>query len=242
MNAACCPASWHATSAGFRPDFRAGASSLGELIHVCGDGRIGNIQDFRRAAIIRLDLENFCAGITLGKFEDVREVRTTPGIDALRIIAYDRDVVMFCGQQINQIALELVRVLIFVHKNELKPSLILFAHHGIVLQKFQPQREQVVEIHSVCRALAGDVTLMLVGDLFNELGEITELAIHQILDGFMRVGRERENFVQHRWLGKMFILLVNLRVGHARLDQILRVVAVKNREIFSIADRIRVQA
>ena len=117
----------------------------------------------------------------------------------------------------------------------------MFAHIGIFLQQFQPEREQVVEVHRVRRALAGVITFLLIGDLFGERGKITELAFDKFFDGFVRVGRERKNFVQHVGLRKMFVLLVNLRVGHARLDQILCVVAVEDREIALAAERVRVQ-
>ena len=63
------------------------------------------------------------------------------------------------GEQVNQVALELVRVLIFVHEDELEPALVMFAHVGVVLQQLEPEREQVVEIHRVRRALAVGVTL-----------------------------------------------------------------------------------
>ena len=119
---------------GFHTGLARGREFLGKLIHICGDGGIGDIQDFRRAAVIRFNLEHVRARIALGKFQDVREVRAAPRVDALRVVADHRDVVMLRGQQINQIALELVRVLIFVHENELEPALILFPHLGVVLQ------------------------------------------------------------------------------------------------------------
>ena len=56
----------------------------------------------------------------------------------------------------------------------------------------------------------------------------------------MRVGRERKNFVQHVRLGKMLVFLINLRIRHAGLDQILRVVAVEDGEIFLVAERVGV--
>jgi hypothetical protein len=80
------------------------------------------------------------------------------------------------GEQVNQVALELVRVLIFVHEDELEAALVMFAHVGVLLQQLEPEREQVVEIHRVGRAFAGDVTLLHVGDLAGEL-EITELLL-----------------------------------------------------------------
>jgi hypothetical protein len=66
----------------------------------------------------------------------------------------------FCarGQQINQVALKLVRVLILVHEHELEAPLIQFAHVGVFLQQLEPEHEQIVEIHRVGGELAGDVT------------------------------------------------------------------------------------
>ena len=87
------------------------------------------------------------------------EIRAAPGVDALRVVADDRDVVMPRGQQVNQVALELVRVLVFVHEDELEAALVMFAHVGVLLQQLEPEREQVVEIHRVRRALALGVTL-----------------------------------------------------------------------------------
>ncbi len=159
MNAACCAASTHATSAGLRPDLRDGRERLGELIHVRGDGGVGDLENFRRAAVIGFDLEHLRAGITLGKFEDVREVRAAPGVNALRVVAHHRDVVVARGQQVNQIALELVRVLILVHEDELEAALVMFAHLGVVLKELEPEREQVVKIHRVRRALAFGVKI-----------------------------------------------------------------------------------
>ncbi len=163
---------------GFCAGLTRGRKFLCKLVHVRGDGGVRDVKDFRRAAVIRFDLENLCAGITLRKFQDVREVRAAPGVDALRVVADDHDVMMLRGEQVNQVALELVRILIFVHEDELKSALVMFAHFGIVLQQFQPQREQVVEVHRVRGTFAGDVTLLLVGNLLDELGEITELAVH----------------------------------------------------------------
>ena len=124
------------------------------------------------------------------KFEDVLEIRAAPGVDALRVVAHDGDVVMPFGEQVNQVALELVRVLVFVHENELEPALVMFAHVGVLLQQPEPEREQVVEIHRVGRAFAGGVTLLHVGDLPGDLLEIIELLLENFGGGLVRVDRE----------------------------------------------------
>ena len=74
-------------------------------------------------------------------------------------------------QQIDQLALELVRVLIFVHQDELKPPLVMFAHVRMVVQQFQPQHQQIVEIHRVRRAFARRVTLLHVRNLLGASSE-----------------------------------------------------------------------
>jgi hypothetical protein len=75
---------------------------LGKLVDVGRDGGIGQAQDFRRAAVVGFDAINDGFGITLGKLEDVLEMRAAPGVDALGIIAHDHDVVVARGQQIDQ--------------------------------------------------------------------------------------------------------------------------------------------
>ncbi len=220
---------------------------LGKLIHVRGDGGVGDVEDFRRAAVIGFDLENLRAGITLGEFEDVREIRAAPGVDALGVVADHRDVVMARGQQVNQIALELVRVLVFVHEDELEAALVMFAHVGVVLKELEPEREQVVEIHRVGRALALGVKVGQAGNFLIQIAvalvpveQINELLVQQFADGFVRVDGEGENFIQHVRFGEMRAFGFDFGVGDAGLDQILGVVAVKNGEIAPVTERVGV--
>ena len=87
---------------------------LGELLQVGGDGGVGRVEDLRRAAVVRFNLVSLGRWITLLEFEDVREVRPAPGVDALRVVAHDHDVVVARREQVNQVALEFVRVLILI--------------------------------------------------------------------------------------------------------------------------------
>ena len=72
------------------------------------------------------------------------------------------------GEQVNQIALEPVGVLVFVHENELEAPLVLFADGGMVGQEVEPKDEQVVEIHGVGGAFAFGVTGLQGDDLRRE--------------------------------------------------------------------------
>jgi len=46
-------------------------------------------------------------------------------------------------EQVDEVALELVRVLVFIHEDELEPPLVMLPHLGLLLQQPQPLREQV---------------------------------------------------------------------------------------------------
>ena len=227
---------------GFQAGLARGRQVLGKLVHVGGDGGVGHVEDFRRAAVVGFNLEHFRAGIPLRKVEDVGEIRAAPGVDALRVVAHHHDVVMPRGEQVNQVPLQLVGVLVLVHENELKPALVMFPQVGVVLQQLEPKDEQVVEIHRVGRAFAVGVTGGQRGDLGRELREMIELAGEQFCDRLVGVAGERKNFVQHVQLGEMRAFRFNFRVGNAGLDQVLRIVAVQDGEIALVAERFGVQA
>ncbi len=127
---------------------------LGELVDVRRDRGVRDGKNLRRAAVIDLDLVNLRAGIALGKFEDVAEVRAAPRVDALRIVAHHHHVLVLRAEQIDEVALELVRVLVFVHENELEAALVTLAHVLVLLQELEPEREQIVEVHHVRGLLA----------------------------------------------------------------------------------------
>ena len=233
----------HARDQGrFHAGLARGRQFLGKLIAVGGDGGVGDLEDLGRAAVIGLDLEHPGPGITIRELQDVQEIRPAPGVDALRVVAHHHDVLVARGEQVDEVALQLVGVLIFVHEDELKAALVMFAHVGMVLQQLQPQRQQVVEVHAVGGALAGNVTLLQVGDLFGELLEVAELRGHDFFGGPVGVDGERKDFVEHLGLGKMRAFDFDAGVGHAGLDEILGVVAVQNGEVAMITEQIGVRA
>ena len=98
-------------------------------------------------------------------------MRAAPGVDALGIVAHDHDVLVARGQQINQIALDFVGVLVFVHQDELEPALKFSADFAVFPQEFEPEGEQVVEVHAVGRFFAVGVFLLQGADLRSEGGE-----------------------------------------------------------------------
>ena len=149
--------------AGHQHRFRARLAGRGQILCELPDVRrdcgVGHVQYFRCAAVIRFYLVNFCVRMPFGKLHDVLEVRSAPRVDALGVVAHHHDVVMPRPQQVDQLGLQLVCVLVFIHQYELEPALILFGDCRIVPQQSQPQIEQVIKIHRVRGLFARDVAL-----------------------------------------------------------------------------------
>ena len=221
----------------FQAGFPGRRQFFGELAGIMGDNRVGDLQDFRRAPVIGFDFKDFGARVPLGEIEDIGKIGPAPRIDTLRIVAHHRDIVMPGGEQIDQIALELVRILIFVHQDELETALVMFANIREVLQQFEPEREQIVKVHRVARFFAGQVTLMQIGNLLGELIKITELPREQIPDGLMRIRDQRKNFVQDIRFGEIRAFGFNFGIGEAGFDEVFAVIAIKDGKIALIAQR-----
>src|SRR6266699_2966624 len=91
-----------------------------ELLNVRGDGRVRDLQNFRDAAVIHLDLKHPRLRIAFWKFENVLKIRAAPRVNRLRIIAHDHQVPVITSESIDEVGLDLVRILIFIDENELK--------------------------------------------------------------------------------------------------------------------------
>ena len=94
-----------------------------ELLRIRGDDGVGAVENLRCAAVVCLDLEHLGAVVPVGELEHVAEVGATPRVDALRVVADRHDVVVPTAEQVDQLALHLVRVLVFIHEDELEPRL-----------------------------------------------------------------------------------------------------------------------
>ena len=96
---------------------------LFKLLRVAGDDGVGAVENLRCAAVVCLDLEHLSVLVALREFEHVAKVCTAPRVDALRVVANRHDVVMPTAEQVDQFALYVVRVLIFVDEDKLKLGL-----------------------------------------------------------------------------------------------------------------------
>ena len=93
---------------------------LAKLLNIGRDRRVRDFENFRDATIIHLDLKYVGVWVALRKFENVLEIRAAPRVDRLRVVAHHHHVSVIQREQINEVSLDLVRVLIFIDKDELK--------------------------------------------------------------------------------------------------------------------------
>ncbi len=206
------------------------AQLLLKLLHVRRDGRIRHCQHLRHAPVVQLDLEDLRIRIPLRKREDVFKIRAAPRVDRLRIIAHHHQVAMLARQRVDEVRLDLVRILILVHEDELKLPPIETRHLRMLLQHPQRLLQQVVEIHRVRRLLLLLVARVHPFDLLQQRQEIRELLRQHLVHRPLRVDRETEEIRQHIRLREPNLLRINPRTRHHRRDQIPLILPIQNRE------------
>ena len=116
----------------------------------------------------------------VGELEHVAEVRAAPRVDALRVVADRHDVVVSTAEQVDQRALHLVGVLVFVDEDELELGLIRGSRLLVFLQQAQPLGEQVVKVHHAVGHLALGVCGVRPADLIGERVKIGVPFLHHL--------------------------------------------------------------
>ena len=142
-------------------------------------------------------------------------------------------------QQVNQVALQLVRVLVFIHQDELEAPLVLLADLLMLLHQLEPERQQVVEVHRVRRPLARGITLLDVRNLRRQMLEVVVLLLQHLRNRLVRVDRQRKDVPQHLGLREPRRLHIHFRLRHAGGDQVLGVLAVHDGKVPLVAEQVR---
>ena len=119
------------------------------LVYILMNERVSGIDDGLGRAVVLLKFEEFGVGINLPEIEDVADVGTAEGIDALRIVAHHADVVLRFSQTLNEQELDVVRILVLIDQNILELLLVFLADFGTEVHEPQHVDEQVVEVHGI---------------------------------------------------------------------------------------------
>ncbi len=110
---------------------------------------MGCLQDIGCGSVVLLQLDYLSIPEILLKFQDISDVRTSPLVDALVIVAYHAYVIMRLSQHLYESILDLVGILIFVHHYVSEPALIFQQHSFIFLKKLHGIEKQVVKVHGI---------------------------------------------------------------------------------------------
>ena len=201
-----------------------------ELIFVVLDDRIGEAEDVFGRAIILLQTHDGGLGIVALKREDVADVGSAKGVDALRVVAHDTDVFMLRREHLGQGILGAVGILVFVDV-EVRPTLLVFLQDlRFLLEEFDGMEQEVVEVDGV-----GAAEGLLIGSV-EERGFFLRQR-----SGHAGVGFGRDHLVfgagdERPQRPHSELLRVDVVAFHQRAQQAFGVVGVVDREIAGEAE------
>src|SRR6476620_9026332 len=203
---------------------------LAKLLLVRTNGCIGDLENLGNAAIIGLNLEDLGLRVLFGQFEDVLEVCTPPRVNALSVIAYDHDVAVAAGNEFDKFGLEVIGVLIFIHKEMLK---LLLVERGDIIRcakKFQSLRKKIVKVHGIRLLLADFIDVLCTGDLFGKREKVLVVGRKHLDNRKARVHSVAENISQDLRLWKSTVSCSQSLVSKNACDQFILILAIHDRK------------
>ena len=104
------------------------------------------------------------------------KVGAAPGVNRLRVVAYDHDIAMLACEQVDQIGLDFVRILVLVDEDELELPSIKRGDVFMLLHHRQRLFEQIIKIDGVGRFFLFLVARVNVGDFFEQRQKVRKLS------------------------------------------------------------------
>ena len=148
---------------GFPSPFKPGEKAFGVfLLSVLDDG-VGKVQNGLAGTVVLLELDDPGPGKEFGKLKDVSEIRPAEGVNRLGVVPHHHDVLVVFGHEADDLGLEGVGVLVFVHHDEGEAAPHLPAHLGEGLEHPVPVNEEVVVVHELVFLLVAVVVLKEAG-------------------------------------------------------------------------------
>ena len=155
-------------------------------------------------------------------------VRLPKTVDALRVVADDADVLLLLGQKIDQRKLQRVRVLVFVDEDVFEPVVVFLAHLCLRLAKqSNGLDQQIVEIECVRDDEAARHTSETLSQSRPRFSSVCSTCDANISTSSPRFFAAADR-VSHDTRDDLFF--VEAEVLDARLDHLLRIVGVVDRE------------
>ena len=113
------------------------------------DERVRGAEDEVRRAVVLLQLDHRGIRKVRLEFQNVRRLRAAPAVDGLVVVAHDRDVALLVGEQRDEVELQAVRVLEFVHHDVAELPLPALAHIAVLAKQPHREQEQIIKVHRV---------------------------------------------------------------------------------------------
>ena len=101
---------------------------------------VGEIQDLGRGAIVDVDGVELGSRVSLRESHDIFPIGPAPSVDALGVVA-DRHDLVFARQEVDDAALQPVRILEFVDQDMLKALAIVRQNGRVVFEDEEPERQ-----------------------------------------------------------------------------------------------------
>ena len=111
-----------------------------------------------------------------------RKLRAAERVDALRVVADDRDVAVAAAHAAKHARLEQVRVLVFVDENVVVQAGDAVGERRRLLEHQRPEEQQIVVVDEIPLRLSARVLGEDADDLARELEELRVLALEDLVD------------------------------------------------------------
>ena len=145
---------------------------------------------------------------------------------------------MVGGEEVNDISLNPVGVLVFVHQDVLKPLSVEALNLRKVKEEPFPVEQQVIKVHEVELFFPLLVVSRHHDDLINECIEERVAVEDDFINVPLGVEGETDDVLQNVTLGEPPLLGLDLEISHAGIDQVFGVLLIHDGEVALIADEL----
>ena len=191
---------------------------------------VGQIQNRLGAAVVFFELDDTRAGEVFGKIHDVAKIGAAERINALRVVADHRDVVVRRGEQPDDFRLQVIGVLIFVDHDEAVSVGEPLAHFGVIGQQVAQPGQEIVIIDQRLGAFIIDVAAEKLGELKIDVDQVGIFQLEQIAERRVLVQRHAENLRHSLFARKAFFFEVEPHFGANQLNHVFAIGPVHNSE------------
>ena len=194
-----------------------------------GDDGIRRVQDRLRGAVILLKLHHPGVRPGLFKGQDILKIRAPKAIDALVVIPHHTDVSIPLREEMDELELNIIGILVFVHQDIAESLLIKGEDLGILSEELHRFQKKIIKVKRIIPAKTLLIGCIAVRNPFP--AKVSSLLLLEILRGDSRIFRGGDSG-EHRPLPKALRIDLELleELTHHRA-LVLRVIDGKVRSI-----------